>query len=488
MSKLIFSACALANPQTSSLPGGTRDIALHDQLYRYAEDLEKSIEKCSTLESQCKELTDTCEWLDESRRELDELVRGSKNIHFLTDTIGIILHSNPASSVLASPLRLAGSNLSEWVLADFMDNFHHVRTNAIAEKQTTTDEWELHLRHGPNSTSPIIVAVRVVALYRHGKINALHWVMRNITYLREIEFDSQISTMVFKGAAEGVMITDIDGEILAVNPAFTQITGYEPEEAIGQNVSFLSSGIQDEAFYVEFWRALREIGGWQGELYNRRKSGEMYPEWLNISAARDNDGRILSYVAMFSDVSRLLRAEKRLAYLAHYDTLTNLPNRHLFEDRLAQALVNGKRSGMPFTLIFIDLDNFKKINDTFGHHVGDMVLQTAGKRLRAAIRAIDTVARLGGDEFVVIAPGLTGIEDIKGVCAKAIEALVQPYDFEGKEIQIGGSFGCAQYPQDGEDDVTLLRYADKAMYSAKAAGGNTHVIHAEDSAPPANAK
>jgi diguanylate cyclase (GGDEF)-like protein/PAS domain S-box-containing protein len=477
MSKLISSSSELDAAQALRQPVRPHDLTLHDQLYRYAEDLEQSIEKCLLLETQCKELTDTCAWLDESRRELDKLVFGSKNIHFLTDTIGTILHSNPAASALASPLRLAGCNLGEWVLADFMDNFHHVRANAVAEKTQAADEWELHLRQSSNTTTPMIVAVRVVALYRHGKVNALHWVMRNITYLREIEFDSQISTLVFKGAAEGVMITDIDGEIITVNPAFTQITGYEAEEAIGRNVHFQSSGVQDEAFYAEFWRVLREKGVWQGELYNRRKSGEMYPEWLSISAARNLDGRVLSYVAMFSDVSRLLRAEKRLEYMAHYDTLTGLPNRHLFEDRLDQALANGKRSGIPFTLIFIDLDDFKKINDSFGHHAGDKVLQAAGKRLQASIREIDTVSRLGGDEFVVIAPGLNGSEDIARVCSKAIEALVQPIDLDGKEVKIGGSFGCAQYPQDGDDASTLLKCADKAMYCAKAAGGNVHVIH-----------
>ena len=203
----------------------------------------------------------------------------------------------------------------------------------------------------------------------------------------------------------------------------------------------------------------------------------MYPEWLSISAARNNDGQVLSYVAMFTDVSRLLRAEKRLAYLAHFDTLTGLPNRHLFEDRLEQALASGKRSGTVFTLIFIDLDDFKKINDLYGHHAGDQVLQVAGKRLQASIREIDTVARLGGDEFVIIAPGLNGKDDIARVCLKAIEALVQPIDLEGREVKIGGSFGCTQYPHDGEDGTSLLRHADNAMYRAKAAGGNAYVIH-----------
>jgi diguanylate cyclase (GGDEF)-like protein/PAS domain S-box-containing protein len=283
------------------------------------------------------------------------------------------------------------------------------------------------------------------------------------------------------------MITDAKGEILAVNPAFTQITGYSADEAIGHNVSLLKSGVQDEAFYTDFWHSLRENRGWQGELYNRKKSGEMYPEWLTISAASDSDGSVLSYVAIFSDISRLLRAEKRLAYLAHYDTLTGLPNRHLFQDRLTQILASAKRSSTPFTLIFIDLDKFKEVNNTLGHHAGDRVLQEVGKRLLGQVREIDTVARLGGDEFVIIAPSLSGAENIDRFCWKAIQVLSQPIHVDGRELLISSSFGCAEFPSHGEDDETLLRNADNTMYRAKAAGGNIHFIYEAGNSFPVEA-
>ena len=470
----------LANGQILRIPGVDRNVALHEQLYRYAEDLEQSIERCGLLEARNQELRDTCAWLEESRRELDEMVRRSRNIHLITDMNGRVLYCNPAAAVIAPPLRLAGNNFAEWVMPESLDNIKLICDDALADKRQGNAEWELHLRHASDEGSPLIAAGRAFLLNRNGEAHSLHWVLRNITFLRETEFDSQIAEMVFRGAAEGILITDLNGEIMAVNPAFCQITGYSANEAIGKNPSFLSSGIQDAAFYADLWESLRVNGFWQGELYNRKKSGEMYPEWLSINAVRSSQGQVLSYVAMFSDVSRLLRAESQVSYLAHFDSLTGLANRHLFDDRLNQSVAHAKRSNTPFTLIFIDLDKFKAVNDTHGHPMGDRVLQEAARRLRASFREIDTVARFGGDEFVVIAPGLSGEADIKQVCNKVIAALVEPIELEGLSLEIGCSMGCAQYPQAGHDEITLLGNADRAMYRAKAAGGNSAFIHQSD--------
>jgi diguanylate cyclase (GGDEF)-like protein/PAS domain S-box-containing protein len=335
----------------------------------------------------------------------------------------------------------------------------------------------MHLRREGGEDSPLIVSAQALAVRKDGEVRYLHWILRDMTHQRETEFETQISTMVFKHADEGVMITDIAGAILVVNPAFCRITGYSAEEVIGQTPRILSSGKQDAAFYAAFWQDLRENGSWQGEVYNRRKNGDVYPEWLTVSAARDADGGILSYIAVFTDLSRLLRAEKRLSYLAHHDSLTGLPNRLLFQDRLAQMLAQAKRSCIQFTLIFIDLDKFKPINDTLGHAIGDRVLQEAANRLSGSVRECDTVARLGGDEFVILAPGLAGDTDIGGLCRKMIDALRQPIQVQGNEVFIGGSFGCAEYPNHGDDEVVLLKCADVAMYAAKAAGGNSYAIY-----------
>jgi len=470
-----------AGGQTVRLSGSTRDAALHDQLYRYAEDLQQLIERNGALEAHYQTLRESTALLLESREELDELLRSSRDIHLVTDAGGNILQSNPAGAALAPAHLLMGCKLQDRVLPAYLDNFAALQAGAIEGIGPSGPGHEMHLSREAGDASPLIVSAQALAVRKNGELCYLHWILRDVTSLRETEFETQISSMVFKHAGEGVAITDIEGEILAVNPAFSRITGYAAAEVIGRNLSLLSSGRHDAAFYAAFWRALRENGNWQGEIYNRRKNGEIYPEWLTVSAARDGDGGILSYIAVFTDLSRLLQEEKRLSFLAHHDPLTGLPNRLLFQDRLGQTLSQSRRSGVQFTLIFIDLDHFKPINDTFGHAGGDHVLQEVARRLAGTVRECDTVARIGGDEFVILAPGLVGDTDIGSLCGKMIDALRQPIQFDGHEVCIGGSFGCAEYPNHGDDEVLLLKCADAAMYRAKAAGGSTYVIY--DAAP-----
>ena len=469
--------------QAVRLPGSARSANLHDQLYRYAEDLQQMVERNGELEAHYEALRESSDRLLESREELDKLTQSSRDIHLITDASGTILQSNPAGAILAPLNQLLGRQLNDLVFPSHRDSFLALQSDTNEGKESLEQKHELHLQRETGDGSPLIFTAQALAVRKGGAVPYLHWILRDVTALRENEFENQISSMVFKSADEGVMITDIEGIILAVNPAFSRITGYSAEEAIGQTPRLLSSGKQDAGFYADFWLALSENGRWQGEISNRKKNGEIYPEWLTVSAARDVDGSILSYIAVFSDLSRLLRAEKRLSYLAHHDTLTGLPNRLLFQDRLAQMLAQAKRSGVQFTLIFIDLDNFKPINDTLGHAAGDHVLQEAARRLIGTVRECDTVARLGGDEFVVLAPLLVGDTDIGIFCDKLIHALTQKMLIEGNELFIGGSFGCAEYPFDGEDEVALLKSADAAMYKAKAAGGSTYVIHGSGNLP-----
>lgn len=468
----------LLPPGAQPAPASARSHApsLHDQLYRYAEDLQQLIERNGTLESHCESLRASSARLLESRKVLDDLMHNSRDIHIVTDRQGTVLQSNPAIAALAPLQRVVGSPLQDWVLPAHRGDFLALHMALVEGREVPSGELEMHLRREEQDAPPLIVSTQALAVGDQGTARCVHWILRDVTHLRETEFDSQISSMVFNSTAEGVLITDVDGAILAVNPAFSAITGYSSAEAIGRNPRFLNSGLQDEAFYADFWRALREHGNWQGEIYNRKKSGEVYPEWLTISAARDPEGRVLTYIAVFTDLSRLLKEEKRLAYLAHHDSLTNLPNRLLFEDRLEQTLSQARRFDQSFTLIFIDLDRFKAINDEHGHQTGDRVLQEAAQRLSAAVREVDTVARLGGDEFVILAPGLTGAADIGSFCAKVIDKLVQPIAIDAITVSIGGSLGCAEYPCHGEDPATLLKRADQAMYQAKAVGGNTHIL------------
>jgi len=293
---------------------------------------------------------------------------------------------------------------------------------------------------------------------------------------------SQLGLMEYKNTSEAVMVTDFSGEILSVNHDFTEITGYTAEEVIGNNPRLLNSGKQDDEFYQVFWQSLRETGSWNGRLQNRRKNGEIYTEWLSISATRDSTGKPLNYIAVFSDLSKLLAVEKRLAFLAYHDSLTDLPNRLLLQERLDQMLSLSVRTNEPLSLVLIDLDHFKAVNYTYGHQAGDQVLKEVANRLTKAVRESDTVARLGGDEFVILAPGLSGDDEIVQFCNKTIQALLPAIMVDGTNMYIGASFGCAEYARHGKDSDTLFKHADISMYRAKLAGGNRcSIYHSKES-------
>lgn len=457
------------------LPGASREAILHAQLYRYAEDLQQLLEAHDALQTDFRRLQESYVNLDQAKDLFGRLIASSRDIHVITAGDGTVLQINPAAEVIAPPSEILGSRLEQWLEPESRESYRRLISLAFIPDGKVSGDWEFRLQPKAAGAVPIIVSAQILQLHKPDGLQ-LHWVLRNVTVLREKEFETQISEMVFRNTAEGVMITDVEGVILAVNPAFTRITGYAENEIVGKRPNVLKSGVQDAAFYQGFWTALREEGCWEGEVQNRKKDGEVYVEWLSVSAARDRDGRILSYIAVFSDLSRLLQAEKRLFHLAHHDSLTGLPNRLLLQERLVQTIAQSRRSGIPLVLIFVDLDRFKVVNDTLGHEAGDLVLREAAWRLSSTVREIDTVARFGGDEFVILAPGLSGVENIGTVCNKIIGALSSPLVIDGVEMFIGGSLGCAEYPIHGDDELTLLKHADAAMYQAKNSGGNTHVL------------
>lgn len=466
----------LMHGQSVRIPGSARSVALHDQLYRYAEDLQQMIERNGKLEAHYDALRLTCEQLSESRDELDRLLHASRDIHVVTDPAGTIVQTNPTAEALGPRDAMVGCKLESWIQPAYAAAFLALQQGTTAGGALGDGECELHLTGKSPGEPTMIVIASVIGVRRDGELHFLHWIFRDVTHVRETEFETRLSAMVFKSSAEGIIITDVAGIILAVNPAFTRITGYSAAEAIGKNPRILNSGMQPPGFYAEFWRALREEGVWQGEIFNRRKSGEVYPEWLNVTTVRGSDGQILSYIAVLSDLSRLLAAEKQLAYLAHYDSLTKLPNRHLFGDRLDRAIAQARRAEQKFAVLFVDLDRFKPINDGFGHIVGDGVLKEVAARLQGGVRESDTVARLGGDEFVIIAPGLSGEAEIGRLCAKLIDAISRPLSIDSHELSVGGSFGCAVFPDHGTDGLSLLKRADDAMYRAKQVGGGCYAL------------
>lgn len=290
---------------------------------------------------------------------------------------------------------------------------------------------------------------------------------------RQAEAELTLYANVFSNAAEGMIITDEKAVIVAVNPTFSRITGFSQEEAIGQTPALLASGRQDKAFYSGLWEALQATGQWQGEIWNRRKEGGIYPEWLSISAVYDPKGAVSHYIGVFQDISERKQNEARIHHLAHHDALTGLPNRLLLEDRLNQGLLKSKRSHRPMAVVFIDLDRFKNINDTLGHDIGDRLLIQAAQRGLAVLRDTDTLSRQGGDEFVAILPELENRQSAMHIARKLLATLAQPYLLAGHELTVSGSAGVALYPADGETASELLRKADAAMYRAKEEGSNT---------------
>ena len=289
----------------------------------------------------------------------------------------------------------------------------------------------------------------------------------------------RLAETVFNSVNEAVLVTDRNNRIMAVNPSFTAITGFTAEEALGKNPSILSDGKTDPQTVKAMWAEIAATGRWQGEIMNRRKSGEFYVGWLSINSVRDAKGEVTNYVSVFVDISERKINEKRMQHLAHYDSLTDLPNRTLFTDRLRQALIKARRDNEMLALMFVDLDKFKAVNDTLGHYVGDLLLKEVAARLRNCLRESDTAARIGGDEFVVLLPGVQIEQDALNVAEKILESITAPCDLAGNDVKIGVSISIALYPLHGKNDEALLTNADAAMYQAKHGGGASIVSFGE---------
>ncbi|MBS1159980.1 MAG: hypothetical protein H6R15_2399 [Proteobacteria bacterium] len=290
---------------------------------------------------------------------------------------------------------------------------------------------------------------------------------------RRAEEQLRLYAQVFTCAAEGMTITDAESRIVAVNPAFCEITGYSSEEVVGLTPAILNSGRQGPEYYRQMWSELLKRGQWHGEIWNRRKDGGVYPEWLSVSAVRDAAGMTRNYIGIFTDISERLESEAQIQHLAHHDALTGLANRVLLDDRISQAIAKSRRSEQQAAVIFIDLDRFKNINDTLGHEVGDHLLVQAAERCLSVLRETDTLCRQGGDEFVVVLPEIEHLQYAMHVTRKLLAVLARPYVLAGHTLTVTGSAGIALWPDDGQTVSELLRKADAAMYWAKEEGRNT---------------
>ncbi|OQX13070.1 MAG: hypothetical protein BWK76_16710 [Desulfobulbaceae bacterium A2] len=303
--------------------------------------------------------------------------------------------------------------------------------------------------------------------------------LRDIHARKAAEKKQLLADRVLDSSAEAIVITDQDNRILRVNSAFCQMTGYSESEVLGENPRINKSQQHPPEFYQAMWEQISQHGIWQGEILNRRKSGEVYPAWLTINAIRDEQGRLTNYLAIFTDITERKTAEHRLAHLAHHDALTGLPNRLLLQDRFEQALAHAQREGRRMALLFLDLDRFKTINDSLGHPVGDRLLQAVSLRLQESLRDMDTVSRQGGDEFVVLLTDLSHPDDAGLVAQKILDALSQPFHVDQHQLGTSCSIGISVAPDDAMDYDTLRRQADTALYAAKGAGRATYRFFTE---------
>ncbi len=299
---------------------------------------------------------------------------------------------------------------------------------------------------------------------------------RMVAELRKSSEKLKLSARVFSDTKEGICITDAEGTIVDVNPTFCKLTEYSREEAVGKNPRILKSGKHIPAFYSDMWRSIVEKGYWQGEIWNRKKSGKLIAEQLTISSIKDENDKVVNHIGMFSDITVGKCQQEIYEKMAHYDDLTKLPNRTLFADRFSQAVAHCHRSNTFLAICFLDLDGFKPVNDKHGHEIGDLLLIDVAQRIKNIIRQEDTVSRQGGDEFVILLGDISGLPECEFMLERIHQSLAEPYVIDGRNIKIGASSGVTLYPSDESDMDALIHNADQAMYRAKSSGKNRYCL------------
>ncbi|WP_417579084.1 EAL domain-containing protein [Nitrincola sp.] len=404
-------------------------------------------------------------------RQLGRALEQSPSAVMITDTQGIIEYINPKLS-----------EMTGYTSDELLGQNNNILKSGKIPADIFTQMWQ-QLRDGNTWTGQLLNRKKDGTLFwdstsisplrtDEGEISHFIAVKEDITERLRAEEQLRMVAAVFETSNEAIMVADHQGTIKVVNAAFERITGYTTDEVKGQNPSLLSSGRHDRLFYDAMWNSLHSEGCWSGEIWNRRKDGSVYPEWLSISALHDDEGQITEFVSVFSDITSRKEAEAHIRHQAYYDALTQLPNRSLLLDRLEVAISTAERDQQTISVLFIDLDRFKYVNDTLGHEYGDELLVEAATRLAGCVRESDTVARFGGDEFVVLLHNIHSDRDAALVAEKIIRQLSEPFALAGRDIIIGASIGLAMYPGESDDPDTLLRNADLAMYRAKQTGRN----------------
>lgn len=406
-----------------------------------------------------------------SEARLRAIIENEPECIKLVDAEGRLKQMNPAGLAMIeadSFAQVANRPVIDLIAPEYRDAFADLHRRVIAGERATLTYRVIGLKGGERWLETHAVPMRENDTVMHLAVT------RDISARKAAEEELKLAASVFESSYDGILITDHDNRILDVNPAFCRITGYAREEVLGHSPGLLKSGRQGPEFYARMWHELLATGHWRGEIWNRRKNGEVYAELLSISVLRDERGEIRHFIGVFTDISRIKEHEAELDRIAHYDTLTGIPNRRLLADRLSQAIARAQRSGRALAVCYLDLDGFKPVNDQYGHAAGDALLIEIAHRLRAILRGEDTLARLGGDEFVLLLTDLARAEECQTALDRVLAAASAPVRVGEATVQVSASIGVTLYPRDDSDADTLLRHADQAMYLAKSAGKNRY--------------
>ncbi|MES0371370.1 MAG: diguanylate cyclase [Mariprofundaceae bacterium] len=402
-----------------------------------------------------------------SKDYVESIMNSLGEMLFVTDSDKKIISANPAA------VRTLGYSKDELIGMHIDRVSENTNILALNNGDSIEDEEarsiECNFRKKSGELFPVLVTL--TQLDNKEKLDCgIVFACRDITHQKHAEHELLLASKVMENDSNAILICDATGTILLVNPAFSDITGYSREEAIGNTPKILSSGRQSKEFYKEMWHDILVNNCWKGEIWNRRKNGEIYPESLSITTLRDEAGEVTNFVSIFTDITTQKDIEKKLVHMAHHDGLTGLPNRVLFIDRLEHALEHNRRGKQQVALMFIDIDGFKMINDTHGHDIGDGLLVSIAKGISSKVREADTVARVGGDEFVIILEQIHELKNVTHIADKIINLFRQPFIIEGVACDVGVSIGIAVHPDDSDDVDDLVKKADTAMYHAKTSG------------------
>lgn len=430
---------------------------------------------------------------DQLQITYDELKKSNTNFSLLFDNApvgylrlddnGLILKSNITFQTLLGYYsnEINGQFLAKFIHPDDLGMFT-ARYNAFRKRpENKTLEFQLITKN--KQTVFVEIKGRIVdfPVFNESDETSQDTLLINVLEIgdrKQMEDELKLAAEVFNTSEAGIMITSPDSKIMKVNTAFTTITGYEDYDVIGKMANILHSGRQSRVFYTDMWQHLIRDGLWQGEVWNRRKNGDVYPEWLSISSVLGKFGKVTHYIGVFTDITQRKLSEDKIEKLAHFDNLTGLPNRTLLHDRLNQLLLLALRNKRSFIVLFLDLDRFKILNDTLGHYIGDMLLQDVSRRLLACVRESDTVARFGGDEFVIVLSDFQNEESATQksaeIAANILDSLSTPFQLEEHQYVSSTSIGSAIFPRDGQSISSLLKNADTAMYYAKEHGRNNY--------------